>query len=53
MNKFAKIKLENQFIVDMSKVLGKGSTGCVYEGINIHNNEKVAVKVIDLSTIDN
>lgn len=37
----------------MHKVLGKGSTGSVYEGRNVKNNEKVAVKVIELSKIDN
>ncbi len=46
MQKFAKVNLSNQYMVDMSKVLGKGSTGCVYEGTDLHSNTKVAVKVI-------
>lgn len=37
----------------MGSVLGKGATGCVYEGLDMKNNSKVAVKVIELDTIDN
>lgn len=53
MRKFSKVKLENEFVVDMNKVLGKGSTGCVYEGYDERTKTKVAVKVIELNTIDN
>lgn len=37
----------------MNVILGKGSTGCVYEGYDLRNNVKVAIKVIELCTIDN
>ena len=36
------------------QLLGKGSTGNVYLGINAHNpSQKTAIKDIDLQTIDN
>lgn len=53
MLKFSKVKLEDEYVVDMNNVLGKGSTGCVYEGHDEKTKAKVAVKVIELSTIDN
>ena len=53
MHKFSKVKLEDEYVVDMNSVLGKGSTGCVYEGYNERTKTKVAVKVIELCTIDN
>ena len=53
MQKFSKVKLEDQYVVNMGSILGKGATGCVYEGTDLKNNSKVAVKVIELSTIDN
>lgn len=53
MKKIAQVKLSDEYIVDMHSVLGKGSTGSVYEGKNVKNNQKVAVKIIELSTIDN
>jgi len=53
MLKFSKVKLENEFVVDMNSILGKGSTGCVYEGYDQKTKAKVAVKVIELNTIDN
>jgi serine/threonine-protein kinase ULK/ATG1 len=40
-------------VVNMQSVLGKGSTGSVYEGRNIKTDRKVAVKVIELDTISN
>lgn len=53
MKKFSQVKLSDEFVVNMGTVLGKGSTGCVYDGKNLHNNTRVAVKAIDLDTIDN
>jgi len=53
MENISQVKLYNEYIVNMNVVLGKGSTGSVYEGRDIKNNNKVAVKVIDLSSIDN
>jgi serine/threonine protein kinase len=53
MQKFSQIKLYNEYIVNTNVVLGKGSTGSVYEGQDLRNGSKVAVKVIDLATIDN
>jgi serine/threonine protein kinase len=37
----------------MEQILGQGSTGCVYMGLNMKTSKKVAIKIIDLSTIDN
>lgn len=37
----------------MDVVLGQGSTGCVYQGLNMKTSAKVAIKIIDLRTIDN
>jgi calcium-dependent protein kinase len=37
----------------MNIILGQGSTGCVYQGSNTKTGNKVAIKVVDLSTIDN
>ncbi len=30
MHQFSKVKLSDEFVVNMKTVLGKGSTGCVY-----------------------
>lgn len=46
MHRFSKVRLENDYVVDMSIILGKGSTGCVYEGYDQKTKGKVAVKVI-------
>jgi serine/threonine-protein kinase ULK/ATG1 len=53
MHKIAQIKLSDEFVVDMHSVLGKGSTGCVYAGLDVRTREKVAVKLIELSAISN
>lgn len=53
MKKISQVKLSEDFVVNMNTVLGKGSTGCVYDGKDLRNNQKVAVKMIDLGTIDN
>ena len=54
MQKRKYINLSNDFIVHIERILGKGSTGVVCEGTDLNdNNQKVAVKIIDLSTIDN
>lgn len=53
MEKISQIKLSDDFLVFTNRVLGKGSTGSVYEGLDLRNNKTVTVKVIDLTTIDN
>lgn len=53
MEKISEVRLYNEYIVNMNIILGKGSTGSVYEGRDLRNNNRVAVKVIDLLTIDN
>lgn len=37
----------------MDIVLGQGSTGSVYQGLDMKTGRKVAVKIVDLRTIDN
>ena len=53
-------KIIKDYVYNESKVLGSGSTGCVYKGIFLNNQgyemntgNHLAVKVIDLETIDN
>ena len=53
MKSISKVNLGGNFIVELDKVLGKGATGCVYEGKDLRNEGIVAVKVIKLETIDN
>lgn len=53
MQKITQVNLSDKYVVKIGIQLGKGSTGCVYEGQDLHTNKKVAVKVIELSTIDN
>jgi hypothetical protein len=53
MRKLSHITILDEFAVDMSVVLGHGSTGCVYQGLNMKNSARVAVKIIDLRAIDN
>lgn len=53
MQKISQVNLSNKYMVNMGVQLGKGSTGSVYEGKDLLSNETVAVKVIELSTIDN
>ena len=53
MQKFAQVNLSDKYMVNMGAQLGKGSTGCVYEGKDLRNNNKVAVKIIELANIDN
>ena len=53
MQKIARVNLSDEFVVDMGSVLGKGSTGSVYAGMHRRHNQKVAVKIIELETIDN
>ena len=47
----------SEYVRISEKVIGKGSTGNVYEGSEVLKNglgnTKVAIKVIDLATIDN
>jgi len=45
-------KIKN-FIYDPSDVIGSGFSSKVYKGINEHNNEQVAIKVIELAKIQN
>ena len=53
MRKLSHITILDEYAVDMDIVLGQGSTGCVYQGLNIKTSNKVAVKIVDLRTIDN
>lgn len=53
MRKLSHITILDEYAVDMDIVLGQGSTGCVYQGLNMKNSRKVAIKIIDLRTIDN
>lgn len=53
MRKLSHITILDEYAVDMGVVLGQGSTGCVYQGLNMKNSTKVAIKIIDLRTIDN
>jgi serine/threonine protein kinase len=53
MQNIAQVRLSDDYTVDIHCILGKGSTGCVYGGKDLKKNEKVAVKVIELKTINN
>lgn len=53
MQKISLVNLSDKYLVDMATQLGKGSTGSVYSGKDLRSGEKVAVKIIELSTIDN
>lgn len=53
MEKITQVNLSGKYLVEMGSSLGKGSTGSVYQGRDLINHAKVAVKVIELSTIDN
>ncbi len=45
-------KIEN-YSFSLQNVIGKGSSGTVYLGKNEVNSQPVAIKVIDLKTINN
>lgn len=47
------LKTIRNFTFDYKRILGKGSTGTVYLGTDLRNNQLVAVKAIELRTIDN
>lgn len=53
MQKISQVNLSDKYVVNMGVQLGKGSTGSVYEGKDLRSNQTVAVKVIELATIDN
>jgi hypothetical protein len=53
MHRIKEVRLSDEYVVYLQNVLGKGSTGCVYEGKNIKTLAKVAVKVIELKNICN
>lgn len=53
MRKLSHITILDEYAVDMNIVLGQGSTGCVYQGLNMKTSNKVAVKIVDLRTMDN
>lgn len=53
MQKISQVNLSDKYVVNMGVHLGKGSTGSVYEGKDLRSNQTVAVKVIELATIDN
>lgn len=53
MKKLSHVTILDEYAVDMDVVLGQGSTGCVYQGLHMKTGNKVAIKVVDLSTIDN
>ena len=46
-------KTIKNFVFDYNRRLGKGSTGTVYLGKDLRTNQLVAVKTIELKTIDN
>lgn len=45
--------LNNEYLICKNQRLGKGSTGEVYAGRCLKNHSSVAIKIIDLKTIDN
>ena len=53
MQKISQVNLSDKYVVNMGVQLGKGSTGSVYEGRDLRKNSTVAVKVIELASIDN
>lgn len=53
MRKLSHITILDEYAVDMDVILGQGSTGCVYQGLNMKTSIKVAVKIVDLKSIDN
>jgi serine/threonine protein kinase len=53
MRKLSQVTILEEYVVDMETVLGQGTTGCVYAGLSKRTNAKVAIKVVDLVTIDN
>jgi serine/threonine protein kinase len=46
-------KTIKNFTFDYNKKLGEGSTGTVYLGTDLRNNQSIAVKAIELKNIDN
>ncbi len=53
MKKLSHITILDEYAVDMDIVLGQGSTGSVHQGLDMKTGKKVAVKIVDLRTIDN
>lgn len=53
MKKISHLLIKNEFAADIDNVLGEGSTGKVFKGYNLKTNQEVAVKMIDMQTIDN
>lgn len=53
MRKLSHITILDEYAVDIDVVLGQGSTGCVYQGFDMQTSRKVAIKIVDLRTIDN
>lgn len=47
------LKYIKHFVFDYNRKLGEGSTGTVYLGTDLRNNQPIAVKAIDLKNIDN
>jgi serine/threonine protein kinase len=53
MRSSASINLLNEYLVLKGESLGKGATGEVFLGRNLRDSTEVAVKVIELKSIDN
>lgn len=53
MKKVSHITILDEYAVDMDVVLGQGSTGSVYQGLDMKTGKKVAIKIVDLRTINN
>lgn len=53
MQSTSKSIIGNEYLVHYHKILGKGSTGIVYGGTQLTSGEAVAIKIIDLCTIEN
>lgn len=51
MSNSSSTKQIDNFIILTDIILGKGSTGCVYEGYEMETNKKVAVKIVEKWTI--
>lgn len=45
-------KINQEFYVDKSKVLGKGNFGVVFKGYHLSENRIIAVKFIDKKMLD-